>query len=52
MVCGLSCPLACDTLVPRPEIKPVSSSLEGGFSATEPSGKSPTLWFDGVSFLA
>ena len=33
---GLSCPVACGILVPRPGIEPVSPALEGGFFTTGP----------------
>ena len=39
--CGLSCPVACGILVPRPGIEPASPALEGGFLTTGPPGKSP-----------
>ena len=38
---GLSCPVACGILVPRPGIEPTSPALEGGFLTTGPPGKSP-----------
>ena len=44
--CGLSCPVACRILVPRPGIEPASPALEGGFSTTGPPGKSPFRYFD------
>ena len=37
---GLSCPAACEILVPRPRIKPACPALEGGFLPTGPPGKS------------
>ena len=37
---GLSCPVACGILVPRPGIEPLSPSLEGGFLTSGPPGKS------------
>ena len=37
---GLSCPMACGILVPRPGIEPMSPALEGGFLTTGPPGKS------------
>ena len=37
---GLSCPAACGTVVPWPEIEPASPTLEGIFSTTGPPGKS------------
>ena len=41
---GLSCPVACGILVPRPGIEPASPALEGGFFTTGPPGKSlPTF---------
>ena len=36
----LSCPAACEILVPRRGNKPTSPTLEGGFSATGPAWKS------------
>ena len=39
----LSCPTAWGILVPQPQIKPVSSALEGGFLTTGLPGKSPDL---------
>ena len=38
--CGLSCPVACGILVPRPGIRLESPALEGGFLTTGPPGKS------------
>ena len=46
---GLSCPVACEILVPRPGIKPRSPALEGEFVTTGPPGK-PLLW--GIFFRA
>ena len=43
MAHGLSCPMACVTLDPRPGIEPASPALEGGFFTTGPPGKSPDL---------
>ena len=40
---GLSCPVACRSLVPEPGIKPVSPELEGRFLTTGPPGKSLSL---------
>ena len=40
VVWGLSCPTACGISVPQPGMEPVSPSLEGRSSATEPPGKS------------
>ena len=37
---GLSCPVACRSLVPEPGIKPVSPELEGRFFTPGPPGKS------------
>ena len=37
---GLSCPVACGILVPRPGIEPVSPALQDGFLTTGPPGKS------------
>ena len=34
VACGLSCPAACEILVPRPGIEQVSPALEGGFFTT------------------
>ena len=53
---GLICPMAHGILVPRLEIKPVSSALEGGFLTTGPPGKSQCFCFFsgiylGVEFL-
>ena len=42
-VLGLSCPIAWGILVPRPQIKTTSSTLQGGFLTTKPPGKSPYL---------
>ena len=39
LVCGLSCPMACEILLPGPGIKPASSALEGRFVTTRPPGK-------------
>ena len=36
----LSCPTACEILVPRPGIEPMSPALEGGFLTTGPPGES------------
>ena len=40
MARGLSCPVACGILVPRPGIEPASPSMEGGFFTTGPPRKS------------
>ena len=37
---GLSCPVACGILVPRPGIEPLFPALEGGFLTTGPPGQS------------
>ena len=37
---GLSCPVACGILVPRPGIEPAFPALEDGFLTTGPPGKS------------
>ena len=37
----IRCPTVCGILVPRPGIKPVSSTLKGRFLTTGPSRKSP-----------
>ena len=37
---GLSCPVVCGILVPRPGIEPMSPALEGRFFTTGPPGKS------------
>ena len=41
VACGLSCPVACGILVPRPGIEPTSPALEGEFLATGLPGKPP-----------
>ena len=41
---GLSCPTACEILVPQLGIKPVSTALEGRFLTTGPPGKSHPLF--------
>ena len=43
--CGLSWPVECGILVPRPGIEPASPALEGGFLTTGPPGKSLFLYF-------
>ena len=48
----LRCPAACRILVPRPGIEPVSPALEGGFSTTEPLGKSLKQAFNLTTPLA
>ena len=45
VVRGLSCPVACGILVPRPGIEPTSPALEGRFFTTGPPGKSHSLLF-------
>ena len=40
----LSCPIACGTVDPRPEIESASPALENGFLTTGPPGR-PTDWF-------
>ena len=40
---GLSCSAACEILVPRPRIKPMSHALQGRFLTTGPPGKFPGL---------
>ena len=40
---GLSCPVTCGVVVPRPGMKPMSPALEGGFLITGLPGKSPLL---------
>ena len=40
VVRGLSCPVACGILVPRPEIKLASPELQDRFLTTRPPGKS------------
>ena len=42
VACGLSCPVACGILVPRPGIEPAFLALEGVFLTTGPPGKSPS----------
>ena len=44
MVGGLSGPMACGILVPRPEIELESPALEGKFFTTGPPGKSPNAF--------
>ena len=39
---GLSSPVACGILIPRPEIEPTFAAWQGGFLTTGPSGK--CLW--------
>ena len=41
MALGLSCPVACGILVPRPGIEPLSPALEGRFLTTGPQRKYP-----------
>ena len=36
----LSCPAACEILVPQPGMEPMSPALKGGFLTTGPPGKS------------
>ena len=43
--CRLSCPEACEILVPQPGIEPMSPTLEGGFLTTGPPGKSLSCLF-------
>ena len=43
VACGLSCPPACEILVPRSGIEPTSPALEGGFLTTGPPAKSRIL---------
>ena len=38
--CRLSCPEACEIVVPQPGTEPMSPALEGGFLTTGPPGKS------------
>ena len=45
---GLSCPVACGILVPRPGIEPMSSALESRFLTTGPPRKSLELLFSEV----
>ena len=40
VILGLSCPAACEILVPGPGIEPVSPALEGRLQTTGPSGMS------------
>ena len=42
-VCGLSCPATCGILVPHPGLEPMVPALEGGFSTTGSSRKSPGM---------
>ena len=41
--CGLSCPAACEILVPQPGMEPMSPALKGGFLTTGPPKKSLLL---------
>ena len=43
---GLSCPVVCGILVPRPEIEPMSPALEGGFFTTGLPEKSRFLFWN------
>ena len=45
VVHGLSCPVACRILIPRPGIKPMCPALQSGFLTTGPPGKSPKTYF-------
>ena len=40
---GISCPVACVVLAPRPEMELVFPASEGGFFTTGPPGKSSSL---------
>ena len=42
---GLSCPMACGSLIPGPGIKSMSPALAGGFLTIGPLGKSYHLFF-------
>ena len=42
---GLSGPMACEILVPRPEMESTSAAFQGGFSTSGPPGKSLVLFF-------
>ena len=42
---GLSCPMACGILVPRPGTEPTFPALEGGFLTTRPPGKFRMYYF-------
>ena len=48
VVCRLSCPTACESLVPWPGIKPASSALEGMFLTTGPPGKSLSYFLSNI----
>ena len=43
VVCGLSCLMGCGIVAPQSGIKPTSSALKGGFSATGQGGPRTTL---------
>ena len=45
VVCGLSYPVACGILVPRPETEPPSPALEGTYLTTGPHRKSLSMYF-------
>ena len=47
---GLSCPVACGVLAPRPKTKPMSPALQGGFLTTGPPGKSLRQTFISIAF--
>ena len=51
VVCGLSCPLACGILVPRPGIELMSPALEGRFLTTAPPGKSLCYSFEAQTLV-
>ena len=48
---GLSGPMACRTLVPRPGVDPVFPVMEGRFLATGPPRKSPPCSFIRFYFI-
>ena len=48
---GLSCPAACEILVPRPGMEPMSHVLTGRFLTTGPSEKSPKRCLTSLVFL-
>ena len=49
VMCGLSCPAACGTLVPRPGIELTSPTLESRFLITGPSRRSPFIGFSDLN---
>ena len=52
MVCRLSCPTACEILVPQPGLKNKSPALQGGVLTTGLLAEVPLLTFLMVKFIA